>query len=1401
MSVRTPVLDGSDAREPHPASPAAGQPDLVADETLSRGSGGPIRGHGAVRLQSPLRMVGYAAIITALCFIQSPGRMVADTKFDLLTEPWAFLERGLRLWDPNAAFGQVPDQSYGYVWPMGPFFALGHLLAMPPWMIQRLWWALLLCLAFFGMLRLLRAFGIGTDLSQLVAATAFVLTPRFTSLVGVVSVELWPMALAPWVLLPLVRGSHEGSVRRAAARSALVVACCGGVNAVAVAAVLPLGVVWLLTREAGPRRWRMLGWWTGFTVLATVWWSGPLLLLGRYAPPFLDYIENAAITTLPTDLTRTLLGVSTWTAYFGGPDFQGGLSIVGTPYLLVDAAAVAALGLLGMCLSGNPHRRFLVWGLLSGLLLVGFGYARDLPGFLATLRQDALDGVLAPLRNVHKFDVVLRIPLVLGLAHAVAELPRMVRAIGSVVTFRVFRAGLALAVAALVMPWLTGVIPASGGVKEVPGYWRQTADYLASRDDGSVALELPASPFGVYQWGNTHDDVLQGLAQSPWAVRNVVPLAQPGNVVLLDAITRAVESGRPLPRLASSLASNNVGTLVVRNDLDRVLTGAPDPAYLRAVLTATPGIRLVRSFGPFVGLKPYDYALDGRTRLVQGSGLSQVLRAIDVYEVTTPAGATLSDPGAVLVGDPGSAIDQALADIPVVARPLAADADRATSQILTDDLKRREMNFPAVRWNESATMTPDDQFRLQGRERSHRLVEDDARWSTVETWSGGVAGVSASSSQAYADATPPLAVGEHPGAVFDHDTTTAWVSAHDSDPKGQWWQVRFTEPRTVSRVGVTLGETSVPLTSLVISGGGQERTVFAPKPGDSASYAVGLPSTSTLRITAVYAGARLTGPVSISEVAVDGLNPSRALVLPAPADGVPVDVVAMSRDPDRFPCVDVEQALVCDGLLSGRGEDGDTLDRKLSLTRSAGYDFAATASLRRTDEAWSTLLAGTGVGIAVTPARDGDPANGPGAMADGDPSTTWISSSTKPSIELRLPRATTLSTIGMSINPGAAASPPQRLVVSSRGRHRVVDLVDGTAELPHWTVRRLTVDVESTDVAFSDLGGRFVELPPGVSELQVNGSSLTSGLQRTVDVPCGRGPRVAIGSTIYDTRLKAPASDLLRGASVPLGLCGRASGTLAGALDVIGAPTSALRVDSVTLSRKGAETRAVEHAQVDRDANGEPVSVAVPARTAPTVLSLPQNINPGWRATLDGDVLPVRRIDGWQQGWLLPAGAAGTVRLEFTPTRTFDAVLVVGAALALLVGLAATPLAWSRRRTRRLPPLQSGRPGRIDLALVTVTAGLLTGFVGLAVVGGAVVLARRLPRFDGWGQVAAVALLLAAAGLTWGPLKSQSWVVYWAQIWSMVAIAVVAVTALGPRWSTVRGRSTTEPGARSSGGS
>jgi arabinofuranan 3-O-arabinosyltransferase len=84
---------------------------------------------------------------------------------------------------------------------------------------------------------------------------------------------------------------------------------------------------------------------------------------------------------------------------------------------------------------------------------------------------------------------------------------------------------------------------------------------------------------------------------------------------------------------------------------------------------------------------------------------------------------------------------------------------------------------------------------------------------------------------------------------------------------------------------------------------------------------------------------------------------------------------------------------------------------------------------------------------------------------------------------------------------------------------------------------------------------------------------------------------------------------------------------------------------------------------------------------AAALLIVPENVNDGWRATMAGRRLTSVRVDGWKQGYLVPAGGGGRVTLDFAPNRWYQAGLGLGAALALLL-VAGAALAARRERAR-----------------------------------------------------------------------------------------------------------------------
>ncbi len=101
---------------------------------------------------------------------------------------------------------------------------------------------------------------------------------------------------------------------------------------------------------------------------------------------------------------------------------------------------------------------------------------------------------------------------------------------------------------------------------------------------------------------------------------------------------------------------------------------------------------------------------------------------------------------------------------------------------------------------------------------------------------------------------------------------------------------------------------------------------------------------------------------------------------------------------------------------------------------------------------------------------------------------------------------------------------------------------------------------------------------------------------------------------------------------------------------------------------------------------------------ATSYLEVHENYDTGWAATLNGRALTPVRLDGWQQGFVLPAGAGGAVALTFRPATSYHLILILSL-LAIAVLLAITAWSFTGRRRRRpgvaVPSRQAarGRPG------------------------------------------------------------------------------------------------------------
>ncbi|MFV0462372.1 MAG: alpha-(1-_3)-arabinofuranosyltransferase [Nostocoides sp.] len=1343
-----------------------------------------------------LRRAVIMLLMTAFAFNSSPGLIAPDTKIDLTEDPWGFLGRAAHLWDRTGFAGQVQDQAFGYFFPMGPFFGIGHTLGLPGWVTGRAWWALVLCLAFAGMVRLLTRLGLTSPFGVTVGGLVYALSPHLLTVIGPVSAEIWPMAVAPWVLAPLVAIPPGGSLRRAASASGLAVFVMGAVNATAViAAVAPAGL-WLVTRPWSRRTAALLAWWVGCVVLATLWWVPALLILGRYSPLFLDHIENAGVVNTVTTLFETLRGTADWTAFLSAQGWLAGEMFLRLSAVIAATGAVVVLGLLGLARRTTLHRHFFIGLLLIGVAIFTVGYAGPVHGFFAEGARMQLDGVLAPFRNVHKVDLFIRMPIAVGVASLVGGLGwgrdaverRIARAQLYVATVVV----LAIAAAPLVVLRLAP----SGSYVEVPSYWRQAAAWLQGHARDERALVVPGARFAYFQWGRPKDEPLQPLASTQWEVRDAVPMVDPGHIRMLDAIEAQFAAGQPSDGLADYLQQNGIDVLVVRNDLNYVDAGAPRPAQVHAVLERSAGISRVTQFGPTVGA----VELNG---VAVDQGLQQSYPAVEIFAVNGSVGipevSLVPESGLVeLSGGPESGLAVATAGArPLPATVLSGDlAQVAPSErpavaatVVTDSLRRRDVTFGRNTGAVSATMTANESPRVDKAVRDYLPMWASGRETVAEY--AGIASVSASTSASDASAALISVPGDQPWAALDGDAATAWRTAPLTNPTDQWLQVQLDRPTSVAYVDLQLTmdavvkavdiETDRLRQRVRLTRQGSSTRIELPEDGPITRLRVSFPA-----VQSDHLSSQQVGVVSLD---LAGIAPERYLRVPE--GPTQVEAFVFGAEPSADACLHLLDQPVCAVGLAHASEDAAGIYRVFDVPQNHTYGVSGTVVPRPSAQLDQLLEAAleADARVAVSSRAVPDPIAGPLSLTDADPRTAWVAAATDrdPTITVEFPKTTSVSRISIDPAPAYAATTPTSMTISNGTFSQEVDLTGSTTvEITPVAGQRISVTLHADRQRVSLGGTSAIATPLGIGIAGLTMTGLTSTPRytsdaRTVEVPCGEGPQVVIDGISRDTSVRASVKQLRELQPIPLSLCsGLGTAALSRGEHRLRAPSSSLwQVRSVRLADLRRLAAIADEQPVGiKDWTAVSGRIELPERAEDAVLVVRENANAGWEAELDGKRLSTVTINGWQQGYLVPAGAAGVVTLRYAPDGPYRMGLVAG--LLALVVLFALALAPARRPSALTGP--AGRPlptGILGVVLAGVLAGAggWYGFGVAVVAAGAVWFGRRhvdLAWLSGWLAAAAYAVATVAVAL-WPPFTSH----YAARTVGVQLLCLVTLAALG----------------------
>jgi hypothetical protein len=1075
------------------------------------------------------RVLGYS-LLALLAYVPvlltKPGKVVADTKSYLYLDPGRLLERAASMWDPHIGMGTVTHQNIGYLFPMGPYYWVMHLLGVPAWVSQRLWFGSILFAAAVGVLYLLRTLDVRGPGAP-VAAVVFMLTPYTLDFAARLSVILLPWAGLPWMLALTIRALRSDDGRgawRYPAIFAIVVQIVGGVNATALVFAGIAPVLWILyawvTGEVEGRRALKVTWRIGvLTVVTSLWWLAGLWAQGKYGLNILKYTETLQVVSLSSLPSEVLRGLGYW--FFYGIDRIGHWTEASVPYmknlaLIAVSFALPILALLAaMCVRWRHRMYFVVLTVVGVAVAVGANPFDDpslLGGVFKSFAESSSFGLAlrSTSRAVPLVALSLAVLLGVGVNALAARWAGRGRQWHGVSASTLVVAGVVIALAIVNLPALwTGDFYTADLTRDetIPQYWTDAIAALDAQPHDTRVLEIPGSDFAAYRWGQTVDPITPGLMDRPYVARELVPWGSAASADLLNALDRRMQEGVLDPSAIAPIARlMSAGSLVYRADLqtDRYDLVRAVPLWQLLTEPRPKGLGAPTKFGKGLG-PPLRVTQDDEVQLALPANAAEP-PPVSVFPVKdTPSIVRSADASAPVIvsGDGEGLVDLATIGaldgngVLLYSGTFAADPARLKSEIsqpgsvliVTDSNRKRARRWTGIVDNVGATERADEQPLVHDENDNQLDVFPDAgtdAQTVVQT-----PGVAVSTSH-YGD--PGFYQPEYRGArAFDGDTNTAWEVGAHAKVIGERIRLDLDQPITTDHVNLVqplVGPNQRYLTQVELSfDGGAPITVDL---GDASRAADGQTVTFPkqtfkrfeLRIADTNVGDERTPPyqnsVGFSEIRLQDDAPGSAPVRADEIVRMPTDLV------DAAGATAASRPLVYQMSRSRNvvipphtSQDEVALVRRFTVPDARSFGVRGTARLA-TDAPDNVLDAVLGLpdategGITVTASQHlpGDIASRGSSAFDGDPATAWSTAFGAPVgqwVDVATPQPVTFDHLDLQIVADGKHSVPTQLRIDAGGESR-------TVEVPAVTDGKVGDAPVKVPVSFAPLTGSDVRI-------------------------------------------------------------------------------------------------------------------------------------------------------------------------------------------------------------------------------------------------------------------------------------------------------------------------------------